>query len=70
MNRANLLLESDLIHIRSWYSLSEDLISKVYNYNITIFNIFITSGAQRVTNTPTFRSGMKWTLAQLPCLLD
>ena len=26
--------------------------------------LFITSGVQRVTNTPTFRLGMKWTLAR------
>ena len=28
---------------------------------------FITLGARRVTNTPTFRSGMKWTLARILC---
>ena len=29
---------------------------------------FITTGVQRVTDTPTFRSGRKWTLARISCL--
>jgi hypothetical protein len=30
---------------------------------------FITSGVQRVTNTPTFRLEMKWTLARFSYFL-
>ena len=41
----------------------------IYGRKLSQERWFITSGARRVTNTPTFRLGMKWTLARYLCSL-